>query len=365
MTSLFAPLQLREITLTNRIGIPPMCQYSAVDGVASDWHFVHYGSRAVGGAGLMIIEATAVVPAGRISPGDLGLWDDRQIEPLARIVGFAREQGCVAAIQLAHAGRKASVGLGWQQQRTLTADEGGWTTVAPSAVSFGEGYATPQALDDAGIAKVIAAFAAAAKRARAAGFQVVEIHAAHGYLLHQFLSPLSNRRNDSWGGSLENRTRLVREVVKAVRAEWPDSLPLLIRLSATDWVAGGWNADETVLLCSQLRELGVDLVDVSTAGLVPTAVIPAGPGFQTEFAERIRKAAGIPSAAVGLITSPAQADHIIRSGQADMVLLGREILRNPYWPMVAARELGQQTTWPRQYLRAAPPGSTAREPSSR
>jgi 2,4-dienoyl-CoA reductase-like NADH-dependent reductase (Old Yellow Enzyme family) len=351
MSHLFAPLKLRELSLANRIGIPPMCQYSATDGFASDWHFVHYGSRAVGGAGLMIIEATAVVPEGRISPGDLGLWDDRHIEPLARIARLAQEQGCVAAIQLAHAGRKASVGLGWQAQRTLPREE---------PIAFGDGYAAPQELDEAGISKVIQAFASAARRARAAGFRTVEIHAAHGYLLHQFLSPLSNRRTDTYGGSFENRSRLVREVVEAVRAEWPDSLPLLIRLSATDWIDGGWNADETVLLCRQLRDLGIDLVDVSTAGLLPTAVIPVGPGFQTEFAERIRKEAGIPTATVGLITSAAQADHIIRSGQADMVLLGREILRNPYWPLAAAKELGQATTWPKQYLRAAPAGSTAR-----
>ncbi|MBI4995705.1 MAG: NADH:flavin oxidoreductase/NADH oxidase [Rhodocyclales bacterium] len=360
MAHLFAPLALRSVSLANRIGIPPMCQYSATDGFASDWHFVHYGSRAVGGAGLMIMEATAVVPEGRISPADLGLWDDRQVEALARIVRFAREHGCIPAVQLAHAGRKASVGLGWQAQRSLPPGEGGWPTVAPSPIAFGEGYAKPQEMDAGAIDRVVGAFGAAARRALAAGFEVVEIHAAHGYLLHQFLSPLSNRRSDAYGGSFENRTRLVRQVVAAVRAEWPETLPLLIRVSATDWVEGGWNADETVLLCRQLRDLGIDLVDVSTAGLVPTAIIPAGPGFQTEFAARIRKEAGVPTAAVGLITSPAQADHIIRSGQADMVLLGREILRNPYWPLTAAQELGQQAAWPKQYLRAAPQGSKER-----
>jgi 2,4-dienoyl-CoA reductase-like NADH-dependent reductase (Old Yellow Enzyme family) len=357
MAHLFEPLKLRDVVLTNRIGIPPMCQYSAVDGIAGDWHFVHYGSRAIGGAAMMIIEATAVAPAGRISPGDLGIWDDRQVEPLARIVRFAQEQGCVAAIQLAHAGRKAGVGLGWQAQRTLDESEGGWNVVAPSAVSFGEGYAVPHELDADGIRQVIAGFAAAARRALEAGFRMAEIHAAHGYLLHQFLSPLSNRRSDSYGGSFENRTRLVREVIAAVRAEWPDRLPLIIRLSATDWVDGGWNADETVELCRALKALGVDLVDVSSAGLVPTAIIPVGPGFQTEFAERVRREAGIATAAVGLITSPAQADHIVRTGQADMVLLGREILRNPYWPLSAAQALGQSAAWPMQYLRAAPAGS--------
>lgn len=360
MAHLFEPLQLRDIVLTNRIGIPPMCQYSARDGLASDWHFVHYGSRAVGGAALMILEATAVTPEGRISPGDLGLWDDRQIEPLARIGRFVQAQGCVPAIQLAHAGRKASVGLGWQAQRTLGASEGGWQTVAPSPLAFGEGYAVPGELDAAGIRRVVAQFAAGARRANEAGFRMVEIHAAHGYLLHQFLSPLSNRRTDAYGGSFENRTRLVREVVAAVRGEWPERLPLLIRLSATDWAEGGWNADETVELCRALKGLGVDLVDVSTAGLVPSVKIPAGPGFQTEFAARVRREAGIASAAVGLVTAPAQADHIVRTGQADLVLLGREILRNPYWPLRAAQELGQAASWPPQYLRAAPAGATGR-----
>ena len=360
MPHLFDPFPLRGVSLANRIGIPPMCQYSAKDGVATEWHFVHYGSRAVGGAALMILEATAVTPEGRISPGDLGLWDDGQIAPLARIADFAASQGCVAAVQLAHAGRKGSAGLGWQAQRTLANTEGGWTPVAPSALAFGEGYAVPAELDAAGIRGVIEAFAAAARRAQVAGFSAVEIHAAHGYLLHEFLSPLSNRRTDAYGGGFENRTRLVREVVAAVRAVWPDNLPLLVRLSATDWVAGGWTADETVVLCRQLKTLGVDLVDVSTAGLLPTAQIPVGPGFQTEFAARVRREAGIASAAVGLITSPAQADHIVRSGQADLVLLGREVLRDPYWPLHAAQALGQTTAWPQQYLRAAPAGSTGR-----
>jgi len=360
MAQLFDTLKLRDVVLNNRIGLPPMCQYSAQDGVAADWHFVHYGSRAVGGAGLMIIEATAVVPEGRISPGDIGLWNEQQIEPLARIARFAQAQGCVAAIQLAHAGRKASVGLGWQPQRTLGADEGGWVPVAPSPLSFGEGYAVPTELDTAAIAEVIAQFIASTRRAREAGFQSVEIHAAHGYLLHQFLSPLTNQRTDKYGGSFDNRTRLVREVVTAVRAEWPERLPLLIRLSATDWVDGGWNADETVELCRVLKTQGVDLVDVSTGGLVPSAKIPVGTGFQTEFAARIRREADIPTAAVGLITSPEQADHIVRTGQADVVLLGREMLRNPYWSLGAAQSLGKANTWPQQYLRAAPAGSTGR-----
>jgi 2,4-dienoyl-CoA reductase-like NADH-dependent reductase (Old Yellow Enzyme family) len=360
MPHLFESLKLRDITLGNRIGIPPMCQYSAVDGLANDWHFIHYGSRAVGGASLLIVEATGVVPEGRISPGDLGIWQDGQIEPLARVARYVQSQGCVAALQLAHAGRKGSAGLGWQAQRSLSEAEGGWPTVAPSALAFGDGYAAPRELDLAGIRAVVAAFAAGARRAREAGFQTVEIHSAHGYLLHQFLSPLANRRSDAYGGSFENRTRLVREVVSAVRAEWPERLPLLLRLSATDWVEGGWSVDESVELCRLLKGLGVDLVDVSSGGLVPTAVIPAGPGFQTDFAARIRREAGMPTAAVGLITAAAQADHIIRTGQADLVLLGREILRNPYWPLEAAQALGRATSWPNQYLRAAPAGSIGR-----
>lgn len=364
MAHLFDTLKLRDTILGNRIGIPPMCQYSAHDGLAADWHFVHYGSRAVGGAALMIIEATAVSPEGRISLGDLGLWDDSQIEPLARIAKFSGEQGCVAAIQLAHAGRKAGVGLGWQAQHALSKAEGGWVPVAPSSIRFGDGYVMPSEIDAAGIQKLVAQFAAATRRVCEAGFRVVEIHAAHGYLLHQFLSPLSNRRKDAYGGSFENRTRLVREVVSAVRAEWPERLPLLIRLSATDWVEGGWTVDETVELCRVLKRLGVDLVDVSSGGMVPTAIIPAGPGFQTGFAARVRSEADIPVAAVGWITSPAQADHIVRTGQADMVFVGREILRNPYWPLSAAQMLGQPLAWPPQYLRAAAPGTLIRRRSS-
>jgi len=360
MSHLFETIKLRDITLNNRIGIPPMCQYSAVDGRAGDWHLVHYGSRAVGGAGLMIVEATAVSAEGRISPGDLGLWEDGQIDGLARIVKLAEGQGCVPAVQLGHAGRKASVGLGWEAQRTLTAAEGGWPTLAPSPLPFGEGYDEPRQLDAAGIRAVVDAFVAATRRARAAGFHMLEIHAAHGYLLHQFLSPLSNRRTDDYGGNFENRSRLVREVVSAVRAEWPDKLPLIIRLSATDWVDGGWDAEQTVELCRQLKPLGVDLVDVSTGGLVPWAKIPVEPGFQVGFAARVRREAGIPSAAVGLITRPEQASAIVAEGQADIVLLGREILRNPYWPLQAAQALGHPSPWPKQYLRAAPSGTPAR-----
>ena len=360
MPSLFDPLPLRGVVLPNRIGIPPMCQYTAVDGMAQDWHFVHYGSRAAGGAGLIIVEATAVAPEARISPADIGLWRDDQVAPLARIAAFMKAQGSVAAIQLAHSGRKGSAALGWQEQKTLNAAEGGWATVAPSPIAFGDGYAPPQELDAAGLRRVVEQFAAATKRAHAAGFQVVEIHAAHGYLLHEFLSPLANKRSDAYGGSFDKRIRLLCEVVTAVRAELPPDLPLLVRLSATDWVEGGWNAEETVQLCRLLKTMGVDLIDVSTAGMVPTAKIPVGPGFQTEFAARVRREAEIPTAAVGLITSAAQAGHIVHSGQADMVLLGRELLRDPYWPLHAAQELRKSIGWPEQYLRAAPSGTPAR-----
>ncbi|WP_281984353.1 NADH:flavin oxidoreductase/NADH oxidase [Azonexus hydrophilus] len=353
MSALFEPLTLRSLTLPNRIGIPPMCQYSATDGLAGDWHAQHYGCRAVGGAGLLIVEASAVLPEGRISPGDLGLWNEAQIGPLARLARLIESQGAVPAIQLAHAGRKASVGRGWEAQSTLSAEAGGWTAVAPSAIAF-EGYAEPQALDAAAITAVVAAFAAAAGRALTAGFRMVEIHAAHGYLLHQFLSPLSNRRGDEYGGSFANRVRLTREVVAAVRAVWPQELPLLIRLSATDWVEGGWDIEQTVALCRLLKEDGVDLVDVSSGGLIPSAKIPAGPGFQVPFATRIRQEAGLPVAAVGLITEPAQAEAIVANGEADLVLVGREILRNPYWPLQAAQALGVAAAWPAQYLRAMP-----------
>ena len=299
------------------------------------------------------------MPEGRISHGDLGLWEDAQIEGLARIVRLIEAQGGVPAIQLAHAGRKASVGRGWEAQKTLTAAEGGWTTVAPSAIAF-DGYAPPQALDTNGIGQVLPAFVAAARRALQAGFKAVEIHAAHGYLLHQFLSPLSNLRNDEYGGSFANRIRLPRAVIAAVREAWPQHLPLLVRLSATDWVDGGWDAEQTVDLCKLLKTDGVDLIDVSTGGLVPGAKIPAGPGFQVPFATRIRTEAGLPVAAVGLITDAAQAEAIVAGGEADLVLVGREILRNPHWPLQAAQALGVTAAWPAQYLRALPPGTPVR-----
>ncbi len=361
MTSLFTPIRLRDMVIKNRIGMSPMCQYSAENGVASDWHFNHYGSRAVGGAGLIVVEATAVTPDGRISPGDLGLWHDSQMEPLSRIVRFNRQHGCATAVQLAHAGRKASVTLGWQEQRLLGPDQGGWNVVAPSALAFDKTYALPHELTGEDINGVVQQFAAAARRAVDAGFDAVEIHAAHGYLIHQFLSPLSNRRTDSYGGSFMHRTRFVRDVIAAVRAVMPEGAPLLLRLSATDWHDAGWNLEETIELCRTVQQLGVDLVDVSSGGLVPGVSIPVGPGYQSGLASRIRHEAGLLTAAVGMISSPEQADHILRTGQADMVFIGRTLLRNPYWPLMAASALNQTTDWPAQYLRAAPPATTARQ----
>jgi len=352
---LFTPFALRDVALRNRIGVSPMCQYSAEEGRANEWHLVHLGSRAVGGAGLVIFEATAVEPRGRISPADLGLWEDGQVEPLARVQRFVEAQGATACLQLAHAGRKASVRPPWVEGGApLAPTGGGWAVVGPSPLPFAEGHAVPEALSDKGIRGVVQAFAAAARRARAAGFRCLEVHAAHGYLLHEFLSPLTNRREDGYGGSFEHRTRLAREVVAAVRAEWPERLPLLVRISATDWVEGGWDVEQSVELARRLRADGVDLLDVSSGGLVPGARVPLGPGYQTGFAERIRREAGIPTAAVGFITSPQQADHVLRSGQADLVLLAREMLRNPYFPLGAAAALGAEVAWPRQYLRAKP-----------
>ncbi|HIJ86676.1 MAG TPA: NADH:flavin oxidoreductase/NADH oxidase [Desulfuromonadales bacterium] len=355
MPHLFEPLTLRSVTLPNRIAVSPMCQYSSVDGSANDWHLVHLGSRAIGGAGLVLTEAVAVTPQGRISPHDLGLWSDEQIDPLARIVTFISRRGSVAGIQLAHAGRKASTSPPWTNRGiTLTEAEGGWPIVAPSAVAYDDGCIVPTALTEAGIQEIMAAFAGAARRALLAGFLVAEIHAAHGYLLHQFLSPLSNRRSDRYGGSFENRIRLLREVVTGVRNVWPEHLPLLVRISATDWVEGGWDLEQSLELVRQLLPLGVDLIDCSSGGSAPQAKVPVGPGYQTQFAEQIRRETGSRTGAVGMITDPAQADHIIRSGQADLVLLARELLRDPHWPLRAARELGHPAPWPAQYVRSAP-----------
>jgi 2,4-dienoyl-CoA reductase-like NADH-dependent reductase (Old Yellow Enzyme family) len=358
--ALFSAFQVRSVSFANRIGVSPMCQYSSQDGFATDWHLVHLGSRAQGGAGLVTLEASAVVAEGRISSGDLGIWKDEHIPALERIVRFIHSQGALAGIQLAHAGRKGSMTPPFGGERLLTAEEGAWEPVGPSAVAFSASYAVPRALDQAGIKSIVEAFRQAARRAIAAGFDFVEIHAAHGYLLHQFLSPLANRRTDSYGGSFENRTRFALEVVDAVRAEWPAHLPLFVRISATDWAEGGWNIDESVELARLFREQGVDLVDVSSGGMVPGVSIPIGPGYQVEFAARIRREAGIATAAVGLITDPVQANTIVEQGQADLVFLAREFLRDAYWPVHAAASLGESASWPQQYLRAAPHGSAAR-----
>lgn len=351
--SLFTPLRLRGTEFPNRIAVSPMCMYSSTDGYANDWHLVHLGSRAVGGAGLVMVEATGVVPEGRITAHDMGLWSDAHIEPLTRVVRAIASRGAVPGIQLAHAGRKASVARPWEGGTAIRVEQGGWTTVAPSAVSFRPGDPVPEALDAAGITTVVEAFAAATRRARQAGFEVVEIHAAHGYLMHQFLSPLSNRRTDEYGGSFENRIRLILEIAAAVRAEWPDERPLFARISATDWADDGWDIEQSVQLARQLKARGVDLVDVSSGGLVPGVTIPLGPGYQVGFAAQVRREAGIATGAVGLITRAHQANEIITRGDADLVLLAREMLRDPYWPLHAARELGVQVPWPDQYLRAA------------
>ncbi|MEE1940748.1 NADH:flavin oxidoreductase/NADH oxidase [Streptomyces sp. TRM 70361] len=345
MSALFEPFSLRSLTVPNRVWMSPMCQYCAEPtgpeaGTAGDWHFAHYAARAVGGAGLVLVEATAVSPEGRITPGDLGIWNDRQAAALRRITGFLKERGTTAGIQLAHAGRKASTDAPWRGGAPLGAGQGGWRPLAPSGVPFAEGHPVPRELSEERLEEVVGQFADAARRALAAGFQVAEVHGAHGYLLHEFLSPLANRRTDAYGGSFENRVRFPLRVVAAVREVWPGELPLFFRVSATDWLADGWNADETVRLAALLREHGVDLLDVSTGGVAPGARIPVGPGYQVPFAARVRAETGLPVAAVGLVTEPEQADKIVANGEADAVLLGRELLRDPYWPHRAARTLG-------------------------
>jgi 2,4-dienoyl-CoA reductase-like NADH-dependent reductase (Old Yellow Enzyme family) len=353
MSVLFSPLPQRSLTLRNRIVVSPMCQYSCTGGLATDWHLVHLGSRAVGGAAVVIAEATAVEARGRISPGDLGLWQDAQIEPLARVARFIREQGAVPGVQLAHAGRKASTARPWEGGGPVPLAQGGWPVVAPSALPFAEDHPVPEELTPAGITEIVRGFADAAKRSLAAGFELIELHAAHGYLLHQFLSPLSNHRTDRYGGPFENRCRAVLEVVEAVRAVWPERLPLWVRVSATDWAeSGGWDLPQTVALAQLLKTRGVDLLDCSSGGMLPRAKIPAGPGFQVPFAEAVRREAGIATGAVGFISQPDQAEKIVAENRADVVLLGREFLRDPYWPLHAAKALGADFTWPAQYRRA-------------
>src|ERR1019366_1129308 len=349
---LMTPLTLREITLRNRIAVSPMCQYSSEDGFANDWHLVHLGSRAVGGAGLVCLEATAVAPRGRISPADLGIWNPEHIEFLARIARFLHSQGAAAGIQLAHAGRKASTRRPGEGGGLLPEAEGGWPCVAPSAVPFRAEDPAPHALSKAEIHALVDSFRDAAARALQAGFDVAEIHGAHGYLIHEFLSPLSNRRTDEYGGTLDNRLRFALEVTEAVRGAWPARLPLFFRISATDWVPGGWTADDSVDLARRLLALGVDLVDCSSGGNAADAKIPLGPGYQVPFAERIRRETGMRTGAVGLITTPRQADDIVRYGQADLVLMAREFLRDPYFPMHAAGALGGEPAPPLQYARA-------------
>jgi len=362
MTNLFRPLTLRGLTLPNRIAVSPMCQYSSQDGLPDDWHLVHLGGLAQGGAGLVLTEAAAVLPEGRISPEDLGLWNMAQAEGLARIVHFIKAQGAVPGIQLAHAGRKASAFAPWKGSGSVPTSAGGWKPVAPSALPFDTGWTVPTALDEAGILAVIEAFMDAARKALAAGFQVIEVHAAHGYLLHQFLSPLSNQRQDAYGGSFENRTRLVREVVGALRNILPEEMPLFVRLSATDWVNGGWDLDQSVALALELKALGTDLVDCSSGGLSPQQKIALGPGYQVPFAARIRTEAGIATGAVGLITDPEQAERILGEGSADIVLLARELLRDPRWPLRAAQVLGAEVPWPAPYARAAKGAVPLRQP---
>lgn len=361
---LFSELKIRDITLRHRILVSPMCEYSSDDGFANDWHLVHLGSRAVGGAALVFTEATAVTAEGRISPQDLGIWKDEHVEMLSRITRFVRGQGSVPGIQLAHSGRKGSTRRPWEQPGgAVPKSEGGWTPVAPSAIAFDPTYALPAALDERGIRAVVQAFADGAHRALEAGFQVIEIHSAHGYLLHEFLSPLANKRTDAYGGSLENRARLLGEVVTAVRGVWPERLPLFVRISATDWVDGGWDLEQSIELVKQIQPLGVDFIDSSSGGMVANAKIPLGAGYQVPFAAAIRERTGILTGAVGLITSREQAEKIVSEGKADAVLLAREFLRHPYWPLAAAREAGQPIAWPAQYLRAAPDGTPMRQPN--
>ncbi|MGA2243489.1 MAG: NADH:flavin oxidoreductase/NADH oxidase [Verrucomicrobiota bacterium] len=350
---LFSPLTLRSITLRNRVGVSPMCQYSAIDGMANEWHHVHLGARAVGGAGLVIVEATAVSPEGRITPGCLGLWSDPQAEPLARIAAFLKQHGAVPAIQIAHAGRKASADLPWRGSAHLSEAQGGWETIAPSAIPFGDILPkVPRAMTEADIIRVRENFVATAKRALAAGFEWLELHAAHGYLFSEFLSPFANHRTDRYGGIFDNRVRFLVETARAVRQVWPDTLPLGVRISASDWKDGGWEIEQSIALAKLLKAVDVDLIDCSSGGVVPDAQIKVGPGYQVPFAEKIRRDAKIATAAVGFITEAKQADEIVRSGKADVVLLARQMLVDPYWPAHAAKALGHKLPPPNQYARA-------------
>jgi 2,4-dienoyl-CoA reductase-like NADH-dependent reductase (Old Yellow Enzyme family) len=349
---LFSSFQLRKKTFKNRIFVSPMCQYSSENGVPNDWHLVHLGARAVGGAAMVMVEATAVSPEGRISPWDSGMWSDDHAVAFQRITAFVKAQGSIPGIQLAHAGRKASIDVPWRGDEPLSPDKGGWQPMAPSALAFREGSPVPEEMTPEAVEKVVSQFRAAAQRSVQAGFEILELHMAHGYLLHEFLSPLSNRRKDDFGGSLENRERFPLKVAEKVREVWPESLPLFVRISCTDWVDGGWDLGQSIDFCKRLKELGIDLIDCSSGGLVPGAVIPAGPGYQTPFAAAIRREVGIPTGAVGYITEPSQAEQILATGQADVIIMAREMLRRPYWPLHAARSLNVDIPWPNQYKRA-------------
>lgn len=354
MSELFSPFKIRDIEFKNRVFVSPMCQYSSDNGVPTDWHLVHLGSRAVGGAALVMVEASAVSPEGRISPWDSGIWGEEHAEGFSRITRFIKEQGAVPAIQLAHAGRKASTDAPWRGGGPVSEDDGGWQPVAPSEIPFAETSHVPRAMDTTEIDAVVDQFVEAARLSLRAGFEVAEVHLAHGYLLHEFLSPLSNERADEYGGSFENRIRLPLRVVEAVRAVWPENLPLFVRISATDWVEGGWTLEDSVRLSRYFKDLGVDLVDCSSGGMSPDAKIPVEPGYQAPFAAEIRRETGIATGAVGLITEPEQAEEIIAGEEADVVLLARELLRDPYWPLLAAHELGAEISWAPQYQRARP-----------
>lgn len=349
---LFSPLRIRGLEFKNRIFMSPMDMFCAADGMFSDWHFVHYSARAAGGVALIIQEATAVSEEGRISPGDLGIWSERQARALRRVTDYLKKQGTVAGIQLAHAGRKGAVGIPWQAgDRPLMKDEGAWETMGPSAIPYAPNFAAPREMSPDEIEEVIAQFSAAARRAIAAGYEFAEIHMAHGYLCHQFLSPVANRRKDDYGGSFDNRVRFPLRIAECVRSVWPENLPVCVRISATDWLEGGWDLQQTVAFAKRLKAIGIDMIDCSSGGMSPDAKIPAGPGFQTPFAAAVRNEVKIPTAAVGYIREPFQAEQIIANGHADAVMLGRELLRNPYWPLHAAKALKAEVSWPPQYVR--------------
>ena len=354
MAKLFSPLKIKDIEFKNRIFVSPMCQYSCENGIPNSWHLVHLGTRAVGGAGLVIAEATAVSPEGRISPGDCGIWSDVQTEAFKSMTSFIKDQGAIPGIQIGHAGRKASTDLPWQGGLPLPDKDGGWQPIAPSPVAFDPLHTIPREMTEADMDRVVAEFTRAAQRSLSAGFKVLELHMAHGYLLHQFLSPISNLRKDRWGGTFDNRLSFPLKVTEAVRKVWPDNLPLFVRISCTDWVENGWDLSQSIEFSSRLKDLGVDFIDCSSGGTVPDARIPAGPGFQAVFSAAVRKTADIATGAVGLITAPAQAEQLLVTEQADAVLLGREFLRSPYWPMLAAAELGVDLAWPNQYKRSKP-----------